>query len=222
MSVPVTRVIESAALRVYDPNRRRVSAGLWLQIFNETQFELATETRCIEVDATFNITANEARYTYPADSVALKKVYYSETPSDTTTYDPLSEIFEDEWVELRRYGYPTGRPMQYFARPSFFHLMPAPATSIVDGGCVTYAVMPGWLGNEAGALVEVPDWLQVVLIDGMVARAKIALEEPSGQTALANWQGSLAAKRALVEDRSDDRRPALRTEGMRNPFQGMS
>lgn len=230
-TVTVTQCIDAAALMAYDPARTRIRSVNWLEIFNQAQMDLAARTKCLEAEQTCAVTANESRSPYPDDLIVVKDVWFTTTPSDPNTYRPLEEKFRDEWKAQRWGGRSYGTPTNYFARPGFIEMMPGPDTTIVavtvgsqDYGPLwyTYAKKATRVLSEQGATIEVPDWLEQSLEEGMVARAKIALREPDGLTQLRLWQEGLVEVRASVEDRSDDRRPAFRTPGMEDPFAGMS
>jgi hypothetical protein len=221
MIVTVTQIIDRCALFSEGGQTRRITRPLWLQCYNNVQVDLATEIRCLECDATFDIVAEESRYAYRQDMVSMKRLWFSETPAEENTYRKVKEAFPDEWEDMVSGNYPGGYVHHYIARPSFFQLVARPEAAIVDGGMLTYWATPTWLELEDNALMEVPYFLSKHVQEGMQILARIAARERGAAAQdYERWKASLSNLREKIEDRSDDRRSALRPEGYDNPYRG--
>jgi len=223
MSVTVTSLITQCATRMRDPNARLTTREEWLAYYNEVQLEVATELRLLEVDADFDLFSMQERYAYPEDAVAIRGIRFSLTPTDLGSYRWLNEIFEDEWRARTNYRYPQGIPYSYCARPNCFVLVPKPDNDYPGTGLITYARTPVWLDSETDAAMELPDQVRTFIADGMMPkamRARNRYAEAAEQEKV--WRAVLASLRDKFEDRSDDRRPALRPVNYRDPYTGMS
>lgn len=219
----VKDLIDGAAARIRDPQNRRIDRALWLQFYNEVTLKIATELKCLEADANFDVVAAEDRYAYPDDAVVINQVYFSLTPTDINSYKPLGEIFRDEWIMGRGVMVPTGLPTRYYARQGWFTLVPKPDTAIIDGGCVTYRHIPEWLTSEASQAVELPTFMGTFVVDGMIPRAERALRLfAASRENQAQWEQELERMKPQIQDRSEDRRSAIRPPGHIDPFSGMS
>lgn len=220
MSVLVTDLIDRAGLKLADPNFRRTSRDEFLSYYNEIQRKVAIETRCLEVDADFDVKNGVFQYPYPATAVGVSGVRYSETPPDGFYW--LHEMFRDEWRATVNRLRPSGNVWAYHARPSSYELIGTPTVDVTGGGILTYFVKPASVLSESGQSLEVPELLEDLVVEGMVIRARLTgRDRVAARQDLELWLASLAAMREQIEDRSDDRRPALRAEGALNPYGGM-
>lgn len=221
MSVAVTDLINRASLLIGDPSNRRTSRDEFLLHLDTIQNKLATETRCIEVDADLNVAAGVYEYPYPPSSVGITGIQFSEAPAQGGFY-PLDEKFKDEWRRMTYRMRPAGNPWAYFARTRSFEVTGTPTVDVTDGFIVTYWIKAERTLTETGTVMQVPDFLEDHVIDGMVIRARMTGRDRVAAAQDYNvWLASLADLREKIEDRSDDRRAAIRAPGCDNPFGGM-
>jgi len=223
MSVLVSDLITRAGVKIGDPGFRRTSRTDFLQFFNEVQFKIATEIRCLEVDADFNIVADQYLYDYPDEAVGMTGVRFSETPTDINTFRWLREKFTDEWRMLTTPLRPSGNVWAYYARPHCFELSSTPTLAVTNGGIASYWIHPAWLNSESSAVLEIPDFTQEFVMEGMTIHARLTgRDRVAAAQDEKRWLDSLVNLREKIEDRSDDRRPALRPPSYGNPYGGMT
>jgi hypothetical protein len=221
--VLVKDLIDRAGVEIADPNFRRTSRSEFLQYLNKIQNKLATETRCIEVDADFNIAANVYEYPWPSSSVGMTGVRYSETPSSPDSFYWLDEKFRDEWRNMTNRLRPSGNVWAYFARTKSFEILGTPTSNIVNGGIATYWVKATRIVTETATVMEVPDFLEDMVVDGMVILGRMSgRDRVAAAQDYQRWVASLAELREKIEDRSDDRRAAIRPPSHGNPYAGMT
>ncbi len=223
MSTLVTNVINDCGVRSSDPGFTRTPRTLWLQFLNEAQLEIASELRCIEIDANFDVVGGQEKYTYPPDCVVVRGIAYSDTPSDTTSFKWLNERFEDEWRRETTVHYPQGTIHSYCARQQFIELIGQPSVTVTGGGLITYVRVPAWLTAEASNALEVPDFLRSFLADRMIVFAKRTRNNYAEAAQDEKvWLAKLEQLRDKIEDRSEDRRPAIRPFGLSRPYAGQN
>ena len=225
MSTFVASLIDEAALRLGDPRFTRVSRADWLQFFNEAQLDAATELRILEDDFFFTIQAGAARYTYPQNMIQMSKLSFTETPADGRSYRDLQEMFRDEHRSAATSGmYPQGSVWGYYARAAFFELVGEPSTEVIDGGLLTMWYTPTWIDVEtAGDVMELPDMMRNLIRDWMLEKGLTKIGRVvEAQRMELRREMKLTGFRSKIEDRSDDRRAALRIESDVNPWGGMT
>jgi len=225
MSTSASDLITRALAEIGDPQGRRTARADMLGYFNRVQEKLATELRCLQTDYYFNLVANEPRYVYPNDMVQMSglRVSQAATPTSLADYYSVSEMFNDEWRSATYGQRPSAWVYGYIARPSWFELVNAPTASVTDGGILTTWRIPAWLVSEAApGLMELPDWMRGTVQEGMQILASKANDE--SDTSRADWEvwvKAIDTLREKFEDRSDDRRAAIRPPGNGNWTQGM-
>lgn len=217
MSTFVTDLITSALLEIGDKDGHRTTRAEMLLYFNRTQRALATGLRCLQTDYYFNLVANEPRYVYPEDAVQISGIRISRVavPTSLEDYYWLGEFFNDEFRMATHGMRPSATVYAYHARPEWFELLNAPVADVVDGGIVTTWRNAARLPSEtSSATMELPDWLDNVVIEGMKILARMSGRERAA--AMSDWQrwtAEIDGLREKVEDRSDDRRAAIRPPG---------
>lgn len=225
MSTYISDLISRSLTEVGDPDGRRTTRVDMLLYFNRVQELIATVLRCVETDYYFNLIANEPRYAYPDDNIqiSLVRISRSSTPTSLADYYSLREKFKDEWRSATDGARPSAQVYGYFARPAWFELLDAPVAAVTDGGIVTTWNIPAWTANEsASATMALPDWLRGQVQEGMmILSRKTGRERAAAMEDWKIWTETIEALREKVEDKSDDRRPAIRPPGYDNPFMGM-
>ena len=193
--------------------------------FNRVQEKLATELRCVEQDYYFNLIKDSPRYAYPTDSTQISGVRISKVaaPTSLADYYWLAESFRDEWRRATHGMRPSAWVYGYYARIGWFELVNAPTDNMTDGGIVTAWIIPPWVAVEtAGATMMLPDWMRGTVQEGMQILARLTgRERGAAADDWKRWTDEIDKLREKVEDRSDDRRPAIRPPNGENPFIGM-
>jgi hypothetical protein len=202
-------LLEQAAAKYGDPRMTRLQLLDWLAIGNEALEALTLDWKVLEEDATFDILANESRYVYPEQAVQLRRVQYSETPSDDATWRDLNDKPWDAFRSATTTFLPQNTPWCWTPRATFFELTPRPTAAITDGGKVSYWKMAETVTDPDSDL-ELDGLHRKTLRDLMVIYAKERTgraEESSRELAI--WAETMERIANRVEHRSDDRRPAL-------------
>jgi hypothetical protein len=220
----VSTVIDQVLDEIGDPNGDRTTRADALRYFNRAQRVIATKTLALEEDAYFNLEAAEPRYAYPEPAVVITGVRLSRTSTPTTLADyyHLTESFEEEWRDAIYAGRAEGYISHYRARNNWIEFLQNPSEAIVDGGILSYAKIPAKVATEIGAVMELADFAEDHLIEGMKILARMSTRERAA--AQDDWQKWMLAADELkntFQDRSRDRRPSIRAPRYGNPFAGM-
>ena len=221
MAILVSSILESVALRTGDPEFKRTTREQMLMIYNQTINDVASKVECLERDSTFDITASVARYPYPADAVVITGVQYTPDPvGDPNVFSWLGEVFTDEERRLNERRSSSGTPSWYRARRQHFQIGPIPDASITKGGLVEYIHIPARLLSEVDQSMQLPDFLWSYVEDGMIPRLlRLDNQHAAASAAYTVWAAQAADYRSIIEDRSRDRRSAIRVGN--NPYGGM-
>jgi hypothetical protein len=223
VSVLVASIVNGAALRVGDPNFRRVTREDWLEFYNEVVEGIASRMRVIPYYGYFKIVAGQPLYALPARLVVLTNVGFSATPAVADSYRKLTEKFNDEFESLTNISYPTGEPMHYHARPRHFYLISKPTVDVVRGGKVSGYQVPVPARNIDSEYLPLPDWFKNHVRNGMLVPAKRKLEKYDEAAAdEATWLDQDAKLAENMEDPSHDRRAALRPSGWDSRYSGQA
>lgn len=211
MPLPVSDIINECASEIGDEPQGRFTAERWLQAFNKTLSEMTLKYRILEQDQTFDVLANEDAYLFPEDMVQMKRLRYTGTPSDTNSYLPIGEMFQDEVRAAESMGKSTGDQFQgYWARSQFLQVVPKPTTAVTDGLLISYWRLAVRVSSSVGDL-ELPAMYRDLVVARMVIFAKRSLSRYAEYVSdLAAWKNDLEEVAEAVDDRSDDRRSALR------------
>lgn len=213
MSVLVTNLIDRSLTKLMDPSARRYKREAMLQYFNEVQHWFATSLRCLEEDYYFALEANEGAYSYPVNRIQVKKIRVTQSaaPTGLSDYYPLDEMFEDEFTAATSLSRPSGYISHYFARPGWFELVNTPTANIIDGGLITVTRIPVWLEGETNATMELPDFCQIGVQEGMEILARYSGRDlAAGAEEYIKWQARMADLEGKIADPAIDRRASLR------------
>lgn len=220
MSLPVSYLVDDAALKIGDPNKTRVSPSEWALFYNQSARELCEKADVLQYRSTFNLTT-EALYPYPDEMTTMARLEVTETPSDADSYRIVNEKFEDEFRALTSNRYPTATiPDFYFADRIGFYLIPRPEATIAEGGRITYFGLPDRIFDVTTATYQLPEFTQDYVLRRMVVYGKTArhrIDEANAE--LQQWYADVEGLQDKVEDRSNDRRSSLRPR--RSPYAGM-
>ena len=223
MSTNVSDIITACGTRASDPGFTRTTRPMWLQFYNESQLEVASELEVLVKDFTMDAIAGQTEYAYPQDCVVVKGLRYSDTPSDPLSFRWLQVRFEDEWRRETTVHYPQGTPHSYTARLTGFDLIGQPSTTVTGGLILTYVYIPAWANTEQGAVMALPDFCRGIVNDRMLIygkRTRNNYAEAAQDEKV--WMEKLAQLRDKIEDRNEDRRPAIRPFALLRPYAGMN
>jgi len=218
----VQSILDDASNKVNDPNKGRLGQARWLQFYNDATEYMTVAWKIREQDATHDIAADEDRYTYPDDCMQMSRWRWSETPSDTTTYEDAGELFEDEFRMVTNRSLPSGDTgFRYWARPQFFQITPRPTVLVQEGGLLTYWKIATAVIDPAVETFELPPAARMFARDHMVISAKRELgRNDEWPTDLVVWEKHMDLVWDRLEDRSDDRRERIRPESLRRRYHG--
>lgn len=221
MSLPVEYLITDAAMAFGDPNKERVENDDWLRHYNTACRDLCAHFDVLEHRVRFTLEAGNDAYAYPLDMVRLSMIEVTETPDDPDSWDDLGEMFDDEFRGATRRRYPTGKPEKYYARRSWFHVIPKPDVQTISGGRIHFYGLPDRLLTLAGAVFQLPEFTQDSVIERMVIAALKQDERVvEAQERYTKWLAEGPFIEDRMQDRSKDRRETLRPP--ENPYGGMS
>ena len=214
MSTNSLTVINEAAALVGDPAFDRINRDAWRAILNHSARDIARKLRLVLKAATFDLVLNDDEYAMPDDCWQVKSMRVNETPTDTTTWWWLKEMFEDEFRNATQGQFSTAtRATRYFALTDTFHLYPRPDKAITGGGKIQYWGMPAEVTSEATQGIPLADIMRDTLRERMLVYALRRLEKFDAAAAQEQeWQASLTSDRDRIEDRSADRRSRIRTQ----------
>lgn len=210
-TLSVQSLLDDAAVRFGDPYKTHFNDTSLLAYYNDTCEEFTRRWQLIEVDASFSWVAGEDRYSYPDDSVQVLRLHYNATPSDSTTWRKVFEITEEEYRLYTDGNLPTGEDkLWYWARGSFFVMVPRPLTAISQGGKIGYwkladrqttvsTAVDGTGASYSRSVTEMPNTMRSLIRDGMV----IGMQRTLGRTAEANQNMQ------ILEARLDDVAPRI-------------
>jgi len=208
----ILAIINEAAASVGDPAFSRIARPLWRDFFNRSCRDAARKLKLVRWRATFDIVAGDDEYALPSDLRQVVKVEYNDTPSDPTTWWKVEEMMPDEFEEATNGAYPEGRPDRYIAFIDTLHLVSMPDTDVVGGGRITYWGMPDDITDEATQSLPLMDIMRDTIRERMEIYALRRLERfDKAQKAEEEWLASLTTDRSQLEDRTDDKRPRLRS-----------
>lgn len=213
MSVLVTGLIDHALVKLGDPSARRYKRPTMLQLFNEVQHWFATELKCFENDYYFNLEANEGAYAYPINRVQVKKVRVTRnaTPTGIGDYYPLDEMFENEFAVATSLNRPPGDISHYFARVGWYELVNTPNADIIDGGLITVSRVPVKIEAETNAVMELPDFCEMGVQEGMFIEASnINRDAIVAEARRREWRDRMVSLTGSITDPAADRRASVR------------
>jgi len=212
VSVLVQRILTDALMACSDPGARNISPDEQLLFYNRTARRVATRLNVLEYEATFDTVQGIDLYKMPDDCKTLRSLWATLTPELPYSYWPLREIFEDEHRQLISRNTPSSDPSRYYARQSYYHIYPAPASTVVDGGKLIYWGLPADVTNPAIETLPFADLMQDLVTEGVIIHLLTRLTRLDEAAARrSEWEASMTADRDTFEDRSNDRRPSLRT-----------
>jgi hypothetical protein len=222
MSTLVSDIINACGTRASDPGFARTSRPNWLQFFNESQLEIASELKVLEKDVPIDLVANQIEYPYPADCVVLRGIRYSDTPSDNLSFRWLNVRYEDEFRRETTVRYPSGAIHSYCPKMTGYEIIGMPTVTVTGGTILTYVYVPQFSVSEGGSMA-LPDFLRGIVEDRMLIYGKRTRNNYA--EALQDekvWEKKLSELRDKIEDRNMDRRPAIRPYGLHYPYAGMN
>ena len=225
MSVPVSGLITQALDEIGDKDGHRTTRPDMLRYYDRVQSVLATDTQALEVDAYFDLEANEPRYAYPEDCIQITAIRVSRTatPTSLSDYYWLDEVFEEEyrtWTWAQR---AIGWISTYRARNAWIEFLQNPTQDIVNGGLLTYARMSVDVVSESqAAVMELPDFMKNHVIEGMKIVARMAgRERAAANDDWVKWQAKNIDLKTAITDRSRDRKASIRPPSFGNMLRGM-
>lgn len=219
--IPASSLIERAARRIDDIRLTNVTTPDLLDYLNAVSDDLCARRRILERVVIFKVYA-EDMYAYPSDLVQVKWMRFNEDPvNDPDGYKDLAEMFEDEFREATYGQYPTENPSAYSVSQNYFHLYPRPTAAIDNGGKMGYWSIPDPVTSATAGFLQLPDYLQHHVIEGMVIRAlegQRRLDEAEQRRV--RWLTVEDELAQPMQDRSADRRSSLRPPTHRDRFAG--
>lgn len=210
MAIPVSYLVDDAAIAIGDPNRTRVKTVEWQSFFNRACRELSSKADVMQRRALFTL-GDQAAYHWPDDMRRATGIEVSETPDDEDSWRQLNEIFESEHRGMvSGYYSNTTLPESYFATVLGFFLYPRPSAEIVNGGRITYfghADRVLDIDTATFELLEIAQdhVLKRMIIFGLRARNRHA----EADAEMTQWLVDVEGLQDALEDRSDDRRSSL-------------
>src|SRR3989304_4791231 len=156
MSLPVSYLVDDAALKIGDPKKTRVTNPEWTLFYNQSARERVEKADVMQYRATFNLTTEEL-YPYPAEMTQMARLEATETPSDKFSFREVTEKFEDEFRQMTSGRYPDSTiPEHYFADKTGFYLIPRPTAFIAAAGRITYFGLPDRIFDATVAIFPLP------------------------------------------------------------------
>jgi len=216
VSVPALSVVSEAAIQCGDPQYQTIALDEWLVYLNASTRDLARKLLLKRRKTVGDITA-DMEYAYPANLIQVIRVEWNPTPSDATTWRKLREVFEDEFEDKTTYNYPTGDPLGYFASTESFFLLPMPQQDLSSGLRITYWGVPDAVTSISTQPITIMDMLRDALRERMVIYGMRRQQRYDEATAHEKeWEAALQYERPRLEDRSADRRSAVRPAKLLN------
>lgn len=216
MSVNALAVINEAAAAVGDPAFSRVSRDRWRDILNQSARDLARKMNLVTWTATADAVANDEQLALPSDCLQVRSLRYYTNPADESTRVWLEEKYEDEYRALTQRASSSGDPLIYFVEGDIVNVWPVPSQALPAAFRIQHWGLPDEVTNESTQGIPVMDFLRDTLRERMVIHGLRALKEfDTASVHEQEWQSSLTFDRARLEDRSEDRRPRIRTTGSR-------
>lgn len=223
MSVNALTLATEAGRRCGDELFTRITRDDWKDFLNAVCRDIASRFHVVEYESTFDVVANMENYPYPDDMVQIRFMRYSDTPDTAGTYEDVDETPFDEWRERTSRSYPIGTPDEYCPRAGFFSLVPMAATTIEDGGLLSYWGLPADVTDLTTQSLQLPDFFRDYVVAGMVIQGKRKDKAFDEADALERaWLNQESQMREKMEDRARDRRASLRPKSARHPMRGMS
>lgn len=218
MSVQIQSMAIECAREIAAPNMDRVTTDDWLQFANRIARELCVRWKVYEIVSIGDLVTDE-RYPYPADLVRLRRVHWTPTPDDLTTFRKLGERFEDEMDALTDYQYRTGDPTGYWARSGFFQLDSIPSAVLEGALKIEYWGVAPDATDYLFGLWPLPDFTRNHAQDGMKVLAKWKLRHyTEAERDWQRWLDGAYFTAERMEDRSEDRRTAFRPRALNDMF----
>lgn len=225
MSTTITSLIDRALVGLGPGvGSRRYDRPAMLQHYNTICTRITVKLKALEADFYRDVVANEPRYAYPEERVQIIGIRFAKNnaPASLDDYYWLGEKFSEDFRAATNWHRPTAHVYGYYARAQWFELLATPVEDIVDGMIVSTRPKHTIITAEDGALMELPDFLDVLVCDGMQIEARLSgRERAAAMSDLERWYKDVEEMRAPIEDPSDDRRSSLRPPGGGNPFGGM-
>jgi hypothetical protein len=211
MSVNTIDCVNDAASLISDPGMTSVTIDQWKTIFNRSQRKVSTLVNMLEAEALFDVQAGIDRYSYPDDMIQLVSLRWTNTPDDPNSFIFLREMMRPEFQAATDTRYDTGDPQGYFARKQWFHLYPQPDTTFLGGGLINYIYVPADIADITAGIAEWPDFWRDDIIDWMQIEGMKRLKQYEEAKDLEQvFMSRLPELKQRAEDRSADRRPAMR------------
>lgn len=219
MSIPITYLINDAALLIGDPNKTRVTLDEWVLFFNQAARALCEKADVYQLCSKFDL-STERRFAYPTEMTQATRIAVTETPDDEATFKYLKEKFEDEWRAETDGHYPSETvPTHYFAERSGFYLLPRALVAIPEALEITYFGIPDRV-TDSTAAYPLPESTQDYVIRRMVIASKLARNRVAEANAdFELWNADVEGLQVRIEDPSNDRRSSLQPR--RRPYAGM-
>lgn len=210
MSVPVLRMVNSAARKVGDPNKTRVLLDQWGEIYNEAQRKFCEKVNALKIRNIFTPTTGQA-YTYPTNMTVMTMMEVTDSPGDDDSWREVKEMFEDEFRRATSNRYPSAAlPTHYFSTANWFYLIPRPEVAIVGGGRITHYRLPDAITDPTTAVLQAEDFTEDYIVSRMVIEAKQSLNRlVEAESDLRTWEKEMEGVQDKFDDRSLDRRSSI-------------
>lgn len=219
MSVLVRAIMDDAAIAVGDPAYSNVKQPEVLAFYNRTARVVARRMRVLEYEAYYDLTAASDLYKLPDDCTQVRRMLVTQTPLVGDSYYPLQEIMEDEHGQLTSRTTAVGDPRRYYVRQGYFHVWPLSSADVVNGGKIIYWGIPQDATDIANDRSPFPDMVRDTLAEGIVVHVLKRMSRlDEAQAREKEWWDSLNLDRDVMEDRSRDRRPNLRTRSRNQDY----
>lgn len=219
MGIPVSYLIDDAALGIGDPNKTRVKLDEWVLFYNQAARRFCEKANVLRYRWKFDLNAT-AEYPDPAGMTVMTKIEVTQTPENPDSWSDLKEMFEDEFREHVAGSYPTqDLPTHYFKDADSFFLIPRPVNKIVLGGRVNGFGLPDRVFDVSETFV-LPLFTQDYVSRRMQIYAKVARNRLAEAAAdLREWDADMEMFMDKVDDRSRDRVSSIAPR--KNRYAGM-
>lgn len=212
-----------AATMVGDPDRGRIKTADWLQFYNLSMNDICSLYDIVQFEQVAALPA-DALCSYPAESTRISRVEANATPADATTWVTVGEIFEDEWRRHTVSGVPTSDiPRVYFADQGYLRLGAKITADIANGLKITHYGVPDNATDLTVTYMPLPNFMKSYAAERM---AIYGLRSDNRDAQANEWEDRWNQREGFIrmklEDKSTDRRDAIRPAAARNRFGGMA
>jgi hypothetical protein len=216
-------LVNAAATMLGDPNRGRIKTPDWLIHYNLSMNDICSLYDILQFESLADLPA-DGLASYPVESTRISEVAVNETPAVATAWRVLDEKFQDEYRDLTRLGLPSvARPEWYFADQGYIRLGGTLAADIVGGLRSTFYGVPDEALDLTLTHMPLPNFMRSYAVERILIYALRQDERESEAADYENrWNQRETWIRNKLEDRSVDRRDAIRPRGSTRKYGGMA